>query len=73
LFLLSQAGISVTENEWIAIKTHDGLYDPANEAYLKSFIPEIKPRTSLPYILHQADMMCARIEFEQQYMNDNNL
>ena len=36
----------------------------ANEKYLKAFMPEQKPRTSLPYILHQADLMAARIEFE---------
>jgi len=70
LFLLQQHEISVSQNEYIAIKTHDGLYDQANEAYLKSFMPEAKPRTALPYILHQADMMAARIEFEQQYLKE---
>jgi len=52
----------------IAIQTHDGLYDSANEKYLKSFMPETKPRTSLPFILHQADMMAARIEFEIEWL-----
>ena len=52
----------------LAIQTHDGLYDPANEKYLKSFMPETKPRTSLPFILHQADMMAARIEFEVEWL-----
>ena len=52
----------------MAIQTHDGLYDPANEKYLKSFMPETKPRTSLPFILHQADMMAARIEFEIEWL-----
>ena len=28
---------------------------------------EKKPRTSLPYIIHQADLMSARIEFEQEF------
>jgi hypothetical protein len=67
LFLLQQHEIGVSENEWIAIKTHDGLYDPANEVYLKSFNAETKPRTVLPYILHQADLMSAVIEFQEQY------
>ena len=57
-----------TFNEMVAIQTHDGLYDPANEKYLKSFMPETKPRTSLPFIVHQADMMAARIEFEQEWL-----
>ena len=29
---------------------------------------EQKPRTSLPFILHQADMMAARIEFEIEWL-----
>ena len=67
LFLLQQAGIQLTTNEYIAIKTHDGLYDDANNPYLKGFMPETKPRTSLPYVIHQADLMAARIEFEREW------
>tara|TARA_R110002074_G_scaffold268185_1_gene440316 strand:+ start:1106 stop:1891 length:786 start_codon:yes stop_codon:yes gene_type:complete len=68
LFLLQQHDIKYTFNEMIAIQTHDGLYDPANEKYLKAYMPEQKPRTSLPFILHQADMMAARIEFEREWL-----
>ena len=57
LFLLQEHDISYTFNEMIAIQTHDGLYDLANEKYLKT----------LPYILHQADLIAARIEFEQEW------
>ena len=63
LFLLQEHDITYSFNEMLAIQTHDGLYDSANEKYLKTFLPEQKPRTSLPYILHQADLMGARIEF----------
>jgi len=68
LFLLQSHDIKYTFNEMLAIQTHDGLYDSANEKYLKSFMPETKPRTSLPFILHQADMMAARIEFEVEWL-----
>ena len=68
LFLLQQHDIKYTFNEMLAIQTHDGLYDSANEKYLKAFMPEQKPRTSLPFILHQADMMAARIEFEIEWL-----
>ncbi len=68
LFLLQQHDISYTFNEMVAIQTHDGLYDNANEKYLKGFMPEQKPRTSLPFILHQADLMSARIEFEIEWL-----
>ena len=68
LFLLQSHGIQYNFNEMIAIQTHDGLYDNANEKYLKSYMPETKPRTCLPFILHQADMMAARIEFEREWL-----
>ena len=68
LFMLQLHGVQYSFNEMIAIQTHDGLYDSANEKYLKSFMPETKPRTSLPFILHQADMMAARIEFEIEWL-----
>lgn len=68
LFLLQAHGIQYTFNEMLAIQTHDGLYDEANTKYLKSFMPEQKPRTSLPFILHQADLMAARIEFEVEWL-----
>ena len=68
LFLLQEHGITYTFNEMVAIQTHDGLYDDANTKYLKAFMPEQKPRTSLPFVLHQADMMAARIEFEIEWL-----
>jgi len=76
LFLLQEHGITYTFNEMVAIQTHDGLYDDANVKYLKTYMPEQKPRTSLPFILHQADMMAARIEFEIEWLpkfTQNNL
>jgi len=68
LFLLQQHNIKYTFNEMVAIQTHDGLYDVANDKYLKGYMVEQKPRTSLPFILHQADMMAARIEFEVEWL-----
>ncbi|NNE31874.1 MAG: hypothetical protein HKN40_05840 [Winogradskyella sp.] len=68
LFMLQSHGIQYTFNEMVAIQTHDGLYDVANEKYLKAYMPEQKPRTSLPFILHQADLMAARIEFEREWL-----
>jgi len=68
LYLLTSYGISYTKNEMLAIKLHDGLYDDANKPYLMSWMPETKPRTSLIYIVHQADLMAARIEFEREWI-----
>jgi hypothetical protein len=67
LFMLQSHGIQYTFNEMLAIQTHDGLYDEGNKKYLMGYLPEQKPRTCLPFILHQADMMAARIEFEREW------
>jgi hypothetical protein len=68
LFLLQSHGIFYTFNEMIAIQTHDGLYDEGNKKYLSAYLPEQRPRTCLPFILHQADLMAARIEFEREWL-----
>lgn len=68
ILLLTQNGITYTNNEFLAIKLHDGLYDESNKPYLIAWLPEQKPRTSLVYILHHADMMAARIEFEREWL-----
>ena len=69
LFILQSEGISMTFNEWVAIKTHDGLYDDGNKAYLLSSQNESKLRCSLPLVLHQADEMAARIEWEMMWID----
>ena len=66
--LLVDNDIKLTQNEWLSIRLHDGLYDPANEPYLKNYMPELKPRTSLIFIIHQADLMASRIEFEKEWL-----
>lgn len=65
LFILQQWGIPVTFNETLAIRLHGGLWDKGTESYLVGYN---KPQTSLPYILHQADLAAARIEYEQQWL-----
>ena len=60
--ILQQNQISVTENEYLAIKLHDGLYEDANKAYYISYSEDMQLKSTLPYILHQADLMCAKIE-----------
>lgn len=65
LFLLQQRGIKVTLNEWFGIKLHDGLYDESNRPYYIAFDKNARLRTNLPYILHQADSLAAKLEYEQ--------
>lgn len=67
LFILQSAGIEMSFNEFVAIKIHDGPYDDGNKAYLFSSQNESKLRTALPYILHQADILAARVEWEKEW------
>jgi hypothetical protein len=67
LFLLKEHDVNYTKNEWLAIRLHDGLYDDANKPYLMSWAPETKVRTSLVHIVHQADFLAARVEFEREW------
>ena len=62
LFYLQQANISVSENEFLAIKLHDGLYEESNKSYYITYSPESEIKSNLPYILHQADLMASRVE-----------
>ena len=50
LFLLQEAGIKYSLNEMLAIRTHDGLYEESNKAYLISRMPESKFRSAIAYI-----------------------
>jgi hypothetical protein len=70
LKLLADRGIRVSENEWFGIKLHDGMYDESNKHYYISYDVNSRLRTSLPYILHQADQMAARVEYEM-WMSEN--
>lgn len=62
LFYLQQAGISMNEKEYLAIKVHDGLYEEANKSYLMPYGHEFEIKSNLSHILHQADFTASRIE-----------
>jgi len=65
MFLLNHFGVKYTVNEMIGIKLTDGLFEEGNDFYLKGFSLEAKLRNSLPYLLHHADIMAYRFEFER--------
>lgn len=64
-YLLNHYRIPYTENEQIGIQLTDGLYNETNKAYLVSYELEKKLRNSMGLILHHADLMAARYEFER--------
>jgi len=65
LYLLNHYRIPYSENEQIAIQLTDGLYNENNKTYLISYELEKKLRNTIGMILHHADLMAARCEFEK--------
>ena len=63
IWMLMQFNIDFSENEYLGIKLHDGMYVVENKAYLDAR-PEQALKTNLPLIIHHADMMATRIEHE---------
>lgn len=62
LFVLQSYGIQVSENEYLAIRLHDGLYEEANKQYYITYNKDTELRSNIAYILHQADLMSSKIE-----------
>ena len=72
LFLLQHFGIKYSWNEFLGIRIHDGMYEEANKPYLVSFNPDSRLRSNLPLILHQADMLASRVEWERWKHGENS-
>jgi len=62
LFYLQNKGIDVTENEYLAIKLHDGLYEEGNKSYFITYNKDTELKSNIVHILHQADLMASRVE-----------
>lgn len=69
LYLLQRYGVPVSQNEYLAIRLHDGLYDEANKAYYMSYNDSAKFKTSLVYLLHTADLLASKFEYERSKEN----
>ena len=65
IYLLQHFGISMSTNEYLGLKLTDGMYEQANEKYLKTFLPETGLRGHIARILHQADVMATFIEGDE--------
>ena len=65
LWLLQHFGIKMTEKEYIGLRLTDGMYEEANKSYYVSYQPGRSLKTNIAYILHQADMMATKIEFDE--------
>ena len=65
IWLLQKYDISMSWNEYQAIKIHDGMYDDSNKPYFVARSAQAKLKTNMAVILHHGDHMAAQIEYEQ--------
>ena len=72
LYILQKFGISLSHNEYMAIRLHDGIYDDANKAYFMGFNPDSKFRTNIVNILHQADYLASKVEYDTWYQSKDH-
>ena len=71
-FLLNHFQVPMTEQEFLAIKLTDGLYEEANKGYLMTYMDDFQLKTNLPTILHQGDMMASKLEYEEWKYNHSS-
>lgn len=61
LYMLQLNGVTMTQQEYFAIKLHDGMYIEGNKAYLFNY-PGKNINTFLPILLHHADHLATLAE-----------
>jgi hypothetical protein len=66
LYMLQKYGIFVEENEYLAVKLHDGMYEEGNVPYYKASNPEFSIKTNLVHVLHQADFTASKLEYQNK-------
>jgi hypothetical protein len=64
LYILQQHQIVCSWKETLAIKLSDGLYHDACSSYLKSYNPDNELKTNLPRVVHAADYLACRSEYD---------
>lgn len=72
LYTLQKFGIKVSQKEYLAIRCHDGVFDKANEAYFFSNVESSRQKTSIISILHTADFLASKVEYDIWKSNGGN-
>jgi len=62
LYMMQKIGIELTENEWIGIKIHDGMFVDSNKSYYINYDSNVKIKTNLVHIINNADYMAMLLE-----------
>lgn len=69
VFLLQKYGVEYDWKEYLGIKLADGLFNEANEKYLKQYNPDLFIKTNLPRVTHMADYTACRAEYDSWYFS----
>jgi len=64
IYLLQDAGIKVSHNEYLAIRNQEGLFDESNKFYFYNGQKETRFRTHFPLLIHQAIQTAQEIEYQ---------
>ena len=70
IYLLNQFQVPMTENEYVGLRLTDGLYEDANKSYYMSYNPDWALKSNIAYVLHQADLMATKIEYDEWKRGD---
>ena len=71
-WILQHFGIKMTENEYIGLRLTDGLYEEANKTYYMNWSKDNQLKSNIAYILHQADLMATKIEYDEWQRGDHD-
>ena len=72
-YLLQYFNVYCSKREMIAIQCADGMYSTDAESILKQYEASRQLRSNLPLILHHADMLASRVEYDTWYASKSTI
>ena len=58
------------EDMVLGLRLTDGLYEEANKTYYMNWSKDNQLKSNIAYILHQADLMATKIEYNNRQLGD---
>lgn len=66
LYILQKLGVSMTSNEYMAIRLYDGGFNEANKSYFNSFNENESIKSNLVHILNMSSYITSKVEVDIQ-------
>ena len=75
VFILQKYGVLYNWKEFLGMKLADGMYNESAEKYLKQFNQNLYLKTNLPRVIHTADYIACRGEYDKWFFGktDENI